>query len=1567
MAIEAPAFEDTVETEAPVTPPAFDDTTEAEAPISAPAFEDTTEVTEPASPEQSAPNTFGDKASRVMAGSAEMGTAILGGAVRKFTMDFPQLASLADEVAKATGALTTQEFMDAMQGAGESAETDYGANPKQSGNFLSTVAKGAGSLIPTLASGPFAPYTSMLGMGEIGYRDAEAKGATEEQKKAAFTLNSAVGVVTEKFLGLPALLKSAQAAKVPEKTFSALVKTVVGQAAKGFVREGSQETLEQVSSDTIAAYLAAYDSKREVFDPKKLATTFLAGGIIGAPLAGTLSLVANTEPEQIAPIEEVRQADQIVDSAIEEVATAEIPTGINEINARVDSEIEQTIAGTEIPANIEEINRRVDQEVDQTIAATEPTAEESAPVAGPAAVEQTPEEVAPEEQVVPHTPEAVAEPASIAPQEQPAEATSAEDPAQVENPPESTGSDPAGIRNAIVDEQREKRGLPPREAPAKRTFGSLWEGAQETARKDHLAGSRLVTELKDATRPVTDAEDALLTHEQVARQNAFDQAMSDLNTATTEEQRASATSRLTAARDAVQEVYDVGQSVGTANARGLNARRMLVNDDFSLARMEATKRAIENEGRPLTPQQQAEVKALHDEITSAQKRITELESREKEREATSTFAALRKESTSEARKAAKAGKGFSDFLNEQAAKAEKRIRERRGKLYVSIDVLNIAGLIDEAIIGASKIAKGLTKFSEWSAAMLKDFGDNIRPHLQPLFEQSKAYHDTNEKVFKGTPVGETKARSAMDRAQANAAQGNALDGGIVYDLAREKVNAGMQGLDEVMAAVHADLAPLHEGVTVRDVRDAFSDYGKVQFPSKAEDLAKLREFRRLGQLVSAIEDAQKKQPPKKTGMQRDQPTQAIREKMKELQAAMREAGIESEGRDQLKSTNAARITQLQNQIADLDKQLRTGDKPTAKQAAPVTPEVERLRAERDAMKAELDRIQAEANPPISSEQKALNDALIARERWDRILRGEESPSTKESREALSQMEADIRAEIDSMKDQAAEMRREAKRDPNAADHAKIKALEKATAEYERRVRDMDFSNIAKKPMQGPQKEAVSKAQAAKDAAKKAFDALREAQKPKLTEEERRLTRDKASIRRQIEKLESKIKAGDYTRPEKKDHVSDKEKAELQFRLDKAKEKFNRGLFEAQLAKRSTGKKILHGVRDTLNFAKSIMTSLDLSAVLRQGGFISLAQPVRAAGIFPTMFRAFVSEQAQHASQVEISKRENAPLYKQAKLFLSDPNDYSLSKMEENYMSRWIGREEIGATDGTLKSTYKRAKNLLLAPTRASARAYTAFLNRLRADSFDAMLESLRKGSKPTLEEAKAIANFVNIATGRGKIGAAGRATPELNAVFFAPRLVASRFQLLAGQPFYGGTARTRGLIAKEYGRYLIGMGVIYALASLARDDDDPPISFDPRSSDFGKLRFGDTRLDPLSGLAQATVVTNRVAQGETVKKGEVVPLRGDDVPYGGDDTYKVLAKFARTKFSPSFGAAVNIATGKDVNNKPTTAAREIGSLFVPLSMRDVLTVMEEQGVPKGTAINLLQIFGMGLQHHEDRR
>jgi hypothetical protein len=241
-------------------------------------------------------------------------------------------------------------------------------------------------------------------------------------------------------------------------------------------------------------------------------------------------------------------------------------------------------------------------------------------------------------------------------------------------------------------------------------------------------------------------------------------------------------------------------------------------------------------------------------------------------------------------------------------------------------------------------------------------------------------------------------------------------------------------------------------------------------------------------------------------------------------------------------------------------------------------------------------------------------------------------------------------------------------------------------------------------------------------------------------------------------------------------------------------------------------------------------------------------------------------------------------------------------MEEVYMGRW----------------QKKVPGVA-----ASGRAYVTFLNKLRADSFDAGIKYFgRKGEVLTLEEMRELAAYINNATGRFDLSKTGKVAGQgLSNIFFAPRWMLSRFAMIMGQPMWNASPRMRKYIALEYARFMLGFSTLFGLAALgfagnSDDDDDEFWELDPRSTDFGKIKVGNTRLDMMAGLSQPIVFLSRIMSGSKKNaKGEIVPIKvgadGDGVPYGGDTAGAVAWRFMRSKFAPPISAFTNWREGEN--------------------------------------------------------
>jgi hypothetical protein len=155
------------------------------------------------------------------------------------------------------------------------------------------------------------------------------------------------------------------------------------------------------------------------------------------------------------------------------------------------------------------------------------------------------------------------------------------------------------------------------------------------------------------------------------------------------------------------------------------------------------------------------------------------------------------------------------------------------------------------------------------------------------------------------------------------------------------------------------------------------------------------------------------------------------------------------------------------------------------------------------------------------------------------------------------------------------------------------------------------------------------------------------------------------------------------------------------------------------------------------------------------------------------------------------------------------------------------------------------------------------------------------------------------------------------------------------------------------------MAAVYALGAMAGGEEEP----DPRSADFGKIKFGNTRLDPLAGLAQVTVLVSRIISGSTkTQGGEIEKLAGPDAAFGSGIP-GVIGRFLRNKLSPMVGTAINVAAGSNAVGEKTTPLSVARDMVSPLAFRDVQDIMIEHGIGPGTAIMMLSTLGIGAQNY----
>jgi hypothetical protein len=383
--------------------------------------------------------------------------------------------------------------------------------------------------------------------------------------------------------------------------------------------------------------------------------------------------------------------------------------------------------------------------------------------------------------------------------------------------------------------------------------------------------------------------------------------------------------------------------------------------------------------------------------------------------------------------------------------------------------------------------------------------------------------------------------------------------------------------------------------------------------------------------------------------------------------------------------------------------------------------------------------------------------------------------------------------------------------------------------------------------------------------------------------------------------------------------------------------FGNELTETLISKMPMWDKFKEGASQVLNIPRSIMSSFDLSAPLRQGVFFVGRKEFYPA--FGEMFKLFASEKNLAALQDNISRRPTFELMKESKLALTDMN-VMLEAREEAFMSNLA--EKIPVIGKGI---------------RASGRAYVGFLNKLRADVFDSMVRDAERLGLNVMENKdllKQIASFINTATGRGELGALSGASVALNNIFFSPRLIASRLSLM--NPLY--YARLNPYVRAEALKSLLTfssvIGTILALAKLSGVE----VGTDWRSSDFLKIKVNRTRIDILGGFQQYMRMFGQLWTGKYVSSvtGKVVTLGEGYKPLTRKD---ILQRQIESKLSPVASFIAALLEQQTWDGKKVKVTDEIRNRLTPMVFNDLMTVIKDD--PSLIPLEGLGLFGVGIQ------
>jgi hypothetical protein len=387
-------------------------------------------------------------------------------------------------------------------------------------------------------------------------------------------------------------------------------------------------------------------------------------------------------------------------------------------------------------------------------------------------------------------------------------------------------------------------------------------------------------------------------------------------------------------------------------------------------------------------------------------------------------------------------------------------------------------------------------------------------------------------------------------------------------------------------------------------------------------------------------------------------------------------------------------------------------------------------------------------------------------------------------------------------------------------------------------------------------------------------------------------------------------------------------------------------------------KLGRNVGDIINIPRSIMSSMDVSFGLRQALVASMYDPGLWFKSWKQQFALLGKwtegvgaeqggEAAYKALMEHIYDSPNFPLYQQMGLAITDM-EHALGLREEGFQSNLAERLTGGVHS----------------PIRGSGRAYTGMAIKLRTELADRLLADAMAAGQDVHDEEflSELGHFINGITGRGKFPhrVLEEGSPLLSAIFFSPRLMASRLQMLNPVHYITGNAFVRKQYIKAGLRFYGTMATI--LASIKYFVPGATVTFNPRSSDFGKVKLHNNRIDMGGGFNQFIHLFGMIATGEkqNTTTGQVTKLGSGK--FGQMTRADAFIKFMEGKLSPSSSIVKDWASDSDPKHlgQGFNTWDEFTSHMTPLIAQDAWQVYND---PNGTGLNGIgaAIAGYGLE------
>ena len=699
-----------------------------------------------------------------------------------------------------------------------------------------------------------------------------------------------------------------------------------------------------------------------------------------------------------------------------------------------------------------------------------------------------------------------------------------------------------------------------------KSIAPIMLAAKQIIQNTPEAGADLLTKLvKDPNLAMTPQDNALLLAYKIKLLNAAAEADEIRNDVTqTPELRAEAERQFNELGDEHLKLVDANAARASDAGLKLRWQQVLVNENYDYLSQSTLLRSAKG-NVDLTLEEEDQLREKINVVKAAQDALDEHTALKKEVNQNSKIDDLISKTTDTKREPVKFkyAEKVQEILKKKAAESRKILAS--GKvLSLGPDTLYHLG-----VVGAENIYTTGLDFAKWSAEMVRDIGEKVKPFLPEAWNMAKSVF-TEE--YRNNSIEELRA--------AIKAGDNQEIGSTAKELARSFIIDGVRNRDELVDSVHNILKKEIPELEKRETRDAISGYGKYTQLTFDEVGYILRDIKGQLQQISKLEDIEQGKPIKKTGVEKRQASEEEKKLIKQVREEQKKKNIKSVA-DKAKDRLASIEKNLSSKIADLTQQFETMQKAGEKAPAETNEKIEGLKALRERIKdniAELEPKKVKGEKVVTPEDeinrrvKAIDSSIAKLE--NELQEGKIKPDAKEPSKVTSPELEEKQKYYDSLKQFREELR--AIEDPVVPKTPQEIALERIQKRLTNEIKILQdqIDTRVRKAKGKPSIEYDSKTEDLREKRNQVKKQYKLTFGDDRLNAEQKLNRWKAAQKIKAEMLEDKIKRGDFEPTRKTtDFNIDDEGIKLKQRVERAKQEIQLMREKAKLERRPTYVKV----------------------------------------------------------------------------------------------------------------------------------------------------------------------------------------------------------------------------------------------------------------------------------------------------------------------------------------------------------------------------------------------------------